>query len=34
MVAALYEFAASGKVPQQFDGELLKAAFRPKKAKA
>jgi len=30
LVAALYEYAASGRVPDQFDGDLLKAAFRPK----
>ena len=30
LVAALYEFAASGKVPGQFDAGLLRGAFRVK----
>lgn len=32
LVAALYRFASSGQVPAQFEGDLLKRAFREKTA--
>lgn len=32
LTSALYLYAADGKVPGNFDGELLKGAFAPKKA--
>jgi hypothetical protein len=33
LVAALYRYAATGLVPEQFDGALLKQMFRKKKEK-
>ncbi len=32
LVAAVYRYAATGLVPEQFDGDLLKKVFRDKKA--